>query len=63
MKIWDKVDMWNLFDRNTIEEAILQLQRLAKKYKDKQVHFEVELGETFSYAEDAYILILTDEKR
>jgi preprotein translocase subunit Sec63 len=63
MKYWDKVDMRELFDGNTIDQAILELQKLKEKYKDKQVRFNVELGETFSSAEDAYILLLTDEKK
>jgi pantothenate kinase len=60
---WEKVDVFDVFDGNNIDETIEKLKKLKEQYKDGCARFTIELGETYSTSEHAYIFHLLGEKK
>jgi hypothetical protein len=60
---WEKVDVFDVFDGNNIDETIEKLKKLKEQYKDGRARFNVEFGETYSTSEHAYTFHLLGEKK
>lgn len=56
------IDVWDIFDGNSIDEVIEKLKKLKEKYKDGRARFIITLGETYITADDAYIFNLIGEE-
>jgi hypothetical protein len=56
------IDVWDIFDGNSIDKVIEKLKTLKEKYKDGRARFIISLGETHITADDAYIFNLIAEE-
>lgn len=59
-KLIKEVSLWDVFDRNSIDEAIEQLQKLKERYGNEyNLRFDVELDDS----ENGKIVHLIGEKK